>query len=124
MLSQSLPTLDRIQRFIKANGQQCYLCDQGVESLHHLILQCPLIKHIWWNSPWKIKVELFSNMPTDEWIALILDAYNDLPLNETEKSKLLQFFVSSFERIWMERNNIWKGGTKTYWNVISSQINR
>lgn len=55
---------------------------------------------------------------------LIFDTNNPMPLDATEKSKFRQFFVTSFEQVWMERNTIWKEGKKKEWKEISANINR
>lgn len=52
------------------------------------------------------------------------DTNKDMPLGTIEKSKILQFFITFFEQLWMERNKIWKSGKKTEWIEISTLMNR
>lgn len=123
ILNHDIPTLDRIQKIFSSSDQLCYLCQHGTETLHHLLLQCPLTKLLWRNSPWQIKIESFSALAVDEWVSLVMEPNNDLPLDTTEKSKIRQFLVTAFEQVWMERNKVWKGANRTDWNEISAQTN-
>lgn len=34
------------------------------------------------------------------------------------------FFITVFERLWLERNNIWKNNVKINWEDVSKSINR
>lgn len=74
--------------------------------------------------PWPIRIEVFICMAVDEWISLVLDVNKTLPIPAVDKSKFQQFFITSFELIWMERNKIWNGGKKTNWEEISSRANK
>lgn len=94
MLNHAIPTSDKIHKVINSIGHQCYMCYQLIETLQYLLLQWPLIKLVWWNSPWKIKIEAFGDFAVEDWISLILGINNNMPLDCREKSKIKQFFVS------------------------------
>lgn len=124
LLHNILPTLARIQNYIPVVSQECYLCQSEVESLRHLLLHCPLTKSLWWNSPWNLRIDHFQDMQADEWFSAILDIDHALPIDVGEKIELLQFFVISFEQIWLERNNVGRQvNIRTGWRSLLLQTN-
>lgn len=56
LLSNAFPTLDRIAKFLPNTCDTCYLCGEERESLKHLTITCPIIKILWGNSPWQIRI--------------------------------------------------------------------
>lgn len=118
-----VPTLARFQNNIPVVIQACYLCHQETRSLRHLLLHFPLVKLLWWNSSWNLKIETFREMQTEEWVLTILDLNNELPISATKKTKMLQFLVISFKQTWLEQNRVWKIGEKWDWTKSSSITN-
>lgn len=78
MMHNIILTLERIQQFISRDKNECYMCQQGCESLRRLLFQCPLTKYLWWTSPWNIKTEAFKDLQVEEWTLLLMNAESDL----------------------------------------------
>lgn len=55
LLVDIIPTKDRIKQLIPLTDLNCYLCGQGPDNIHHLLLNCPIVILCWWNLNWVIK---------------------------------------------------------------------
>lgn len=104
LLSQIMPTRARLAGFIPGINTTCPLCELQVETYHHLILDCPVITAVWWNSKWHIRMAAFQHLDYADWILLLLDPQNVFPLSEEDKEEMLHYFAISLEHCWLMRN--------------------
>lgn len=118
-----LPTADRLNKFMNLSDPKCFLCGQHTDTIHHWLLKCPVSKMIWWNSPWQIRLEVFQQLTTTEWLYLIIKGHNVFHLQPGEKNRMRQFLVVMVEQIWFIRNKIWKGVDPPEWTELSKLIN-
>lgn len=79
ILSKAMPMLDRLKDFTSIPTPNCYLCGSGMETLQHLILECPITTLLWWNSPWTIRLSAFNNNGVAEWLQSMFN-YDDRSL--------------------------------------------
>lgn len=123
ILANIMPTNHRISRFISLDSENCFLCGAESEDIDHLLLECPLITAVWFNSPWQIRLDVFAGWSTHRWIEELLTPRNAFPLEDDEKRKMIVFLAVSFEHIWMARNRWRLEGTCEDWFTISKRIN-
>lgn len=97
ILYNGLPTMERISTYIGGPAHPCYLCNSEPETTQHLLLQCPIVKLLWWNSPWQFIIEAFQNMDNTQWISHIYMSGNPLPGGETVRVGSRLFFILAFE---------------------------
>lgn len=124
MLQNGLPTLDRLSRFLPLQSNLCYLCVGSPETIHHLVLDCPFTKLLWWQSPWQIRLESFQHLEVTEWLRMLLCQEAPLPLSAEEKMKLSFFLAVSMEHVWMARNQTSRGNAAPNWDETSRMVNR
>lgn len=123
LVANILPILDRLARFVPVLNTCCYLCGEPDETSHHWLLKCPVSRFLWWNSPWKIRLEAYEHMDVQQWISMMLDKNNMLPVDQTEKLKMSVFLVVAFEQVWMPRNKMWKEAQAPDWIGSSNMLN-
>lgn len=61
IISEALPTLDRLSQILDIDGKQCYLCNDDEETKHHLLSEYMVTRRIWWNSLWNIIRQISSH---------------------------------------------------------------
>lgn len=98
LLSQIIPTRDRLAGFMPGINTICPLCELQAETYHHLILDCPFITTVWWNSRWHIRTDAFQHLNYEDWILLLLNPQNLFPLAMEEKEEMLHYFAVSLEQ--------------------------
>lgn len=52
----ALPTKDRLKHFISVTDMSCFLCHSYVETVDHLLFECPIAAISWIKSTWKIRI--------------------------------------------------------------------
>lgn len=124
LLHNALPTLARLQHLIPLPSLICYLCHQEAESLQHFLLHCPLIKLLWWNSPWNLKIEAFRHLSAEAWLLFVLLPNQHSFLLVPDPTALLHFLAVSFEQVWLEQNRALHTGVARDWQDLSSTTNR
>lgn len=102
----------------------CFLCNSEVETIDHLMLECPITVLCWSRSPWQICITHFKEGGISKWIQLLLDEGNMFPLEPEEKQKMLHFAIIMFEQIWLWRNKIRLGAMMSDWNEMAVQVAR
>lgn len=110
MLTNTLSTLEILQQYSFLKETNCYFCSQDQETIHHLLLCCPITKLLWWNSEWNLRVENFQHLKISEWIMQFIEDKSTLPVDKGTKHKMLNFLTTMMEQVWMIRNKVWKGG--------------
>lgn len=75
-------------------------------------------------SPWQLKLDSLVTLNIPTWVMFLLGKDNSLPLDDLEKERMAQFAVILMERIWMERNQIWKGHPPAHWEDLSNSIDK
>lgn len=66
LLSQILPSRERLAGIIPDIDTTCPLCELKVESYHHMLLECPFIMALWWNSRWHIRTNAFNHLTFED----------------------------------------------------------
>lgn len=99
-----LPNKDRINFFVPLLDMTCFLCDDAVEPIHHMLFNCPVTKLCWWALPWQLRIQNFVNMNTLDWFSTLLglNFASPSPLDSITNDKLLHFAVVVMESMWME----------------------
>lgn len=131
LLSDIMPTRQRLGLLFQVRDISCILCDHDLESAHHLLLDCssftvglPFMLAIWWMSKWQISLQVFSHISANEWIMLILDPTNQFPLDAKAKYEIIHFTIVAFEQMWLCRNKKLKGEDLPDLPNVCSSINR
>lgn len=76
MLWDAIPTKATIAERMRHREDadlKCVLCNEDVESSHHLVIGCMVSRIIWRHSPWALDIMVFSNKPLLEWLMIILN---------------------------------------------------
>lgn len=99
LMAPVLPTLNRLIRIIPGLHSACYLCGESSESVHHLLLKCPISRLVWRNSPWHIRIEAYEHLEDWQWISLMIGPNNLFPVTQPDKLQMSIFLVVAFEQI-------------------------
>jgi hypothetical protein len=78
----------------------CPICQNQVESQHHLFLECPFAKIIWSSQKWPLDTSVFTDITISSWIRILLrpNALLGIPLNEVFEFQLTAVIV--LDQIW------------------------
>lgn len=105
-LHDIFPTKARLSRFINFETRNCYIWDHEAETLHHLLLCCPLSKLVWWNLPWHIRTKHFQQLSASEWIMQILGNNDVFQLQVHEKLRMKHFLATTIEQHHITENQL------------------
>ena len=62
----------------------CGLCQCGVATSQHLLLDCVFARILWRQSPWKMDSQAYAHMSMQEWVHYIIDPVALLGLHAEE----------------------------------------
>ena len=118
-LLNRLPTRDRLLRFDMVNNSSCVLCENGVESGHHLFFECPFSKYLWTLCRLKLKLQ-----PTP--IGNLENEAELIQQNFKTKDKTFKLARSVFSatvwHVWQERNRRVFQGQKMHKIMVFRRI--
>lgn len=99
MLSDVIPTTDRIKFFVPLFDLSCLLCGQTEQIVHHLVFTCPVVIQCWKNSPWALCIQNLAHLSIPDWILNILDTNSSLlhQLPEEDRDHLPHYVVVLLE---------------------------
>lgn len=123
ILHNILPTKDQIHGMLRLSDPLCILCSHSMETLDHLLLDCPIVERWWLNSSWQIRIAHFAPEGCTKWIQILLDEQNCLTVSQEEKLKILNYAAVMFDQIWMWRNKIRLGCPPPDWCHAANQLN-
>ena len=124
MVWNTLPTcLVLINRFV-LSFVNCYLCNNAIESIEHLFIQCDWATQIWLMSPWPIYLDRLNNLSISDWVKMILYPKDLLGLNSEESINFQLFAAIVRDHLWMIRNRVRVEGVKSNPMKITRQILR
>ena len=72
MVWNILPTCSILNNRFVLSFVKCYLCNNAVESIEHLFIQCDWAAQIWLMSPWPINLDRLNNLSISNWVKMIL----------------------------------------------------
>lgn len=84
-----IPTKDRIKCFIHIPDPSCLLCNAEVESVEHLIFQCPVAAIFLIKSTWRVRIANYAPLGLLKWIHILLDDGNLFPIAVEEKYRMM-----------------------------------
>lgn len=121
-----IPTRDRIKQFVPLPNLSYLLCGSDIESIHHLLFDCPASIICWLNSPWNICIQSYNHLDATTWFSNLLNTTTSFQnaLDDSDKLKCLHFAVIMFEQLWSIRNKVRMGGMIPYWKEASDRMNR
>lgn len=99
VINNAVHTLARIKMAIPNEDTLCYLCRKSEESIHHLILKCPVMRLPWWNFPWHSLLDVFQHLQMYEWINTILGNSRVLGIPPEIKARLDRGFANDKYKI-------------------------
>ncbi|CDY43591.1 BnaC09g17300D [Brassica napus] len=115
-----LPTKDRLRRWGLNVRETCVLCNNGIETHHHLFFECEYSSSIWQSFAGSVS----SNPPTDLHTAAawILHGYRQRQAQATTILKII--LQSTIYLIWRERNARIFTSTATPPQVLRASLDR
>ncbi|KAM6552088.1 hypothetical protein CsatB_001896 [Cannabis sativa] len=121
ILSNCLPTRERIGCSIPLMDMLCPLCSSSIESSLHLFWDCTYAKAVWFGCIWSFRTNnrLISNWV--EWLDWFKDP-NNRPAT-LDFNQLLGGAAIIFENIWKVRNRIIHEGTSTPVAITINLVN-
>ena len=113
MAWEILPTTLVLNSKFSLSSIDCYLCNNAIESLEHIFLQCDLVAQIWFAGPWPLNMSHMHNVSIADWVKMIINPKHGLGL-EGEEPKDFQLYATILcDQIWMTRNKARLEGIKT-----------
>lgn len=124
ILNNVIPTRSRLKNLLALTDLTCLLCNSGVDSIQHLLLECPVADLCWRRSQWQISITHFLAGGVVKWIQILLDDENFFPLPVDEKQQMLHCTVIMFEHLWFWRNRIRLGTAIPDWNQVAVHLGK
>lgn len=122
ILHDAIPTKDRLKVFIPQVDLSCYLCSSSVESIDHLIFECPIAALCWLQSAWQLRIGQFAHLGSRKWITVLLDEENQFQIEVVDKQKMLNYGLILFEQVWLIRNKTRLGTAPPNWADFACSI--
>ena len=100
-----LPTTkDKLSKFVDIGDVYCPLCRLEIESSLHLCAFCPIVKAVWFNSKWGLRMDSFGFSSIVDFIQFLCSPsfINQL----SQKNELLLFGATLCDGIWKLRNQV------------------
>lgn len=101
ILTDSLPTKEKLARVFNTEDAVCPLCSLGRENPLHLFKDCILVRMIYFGSKWALQVDQCNGGTFKVFLLWILNQVQAL-----EKDDLICFSACVFDIIWRARNNL------------------
>uniref|UniRef100_A0A803QHJ4 Reverse transcriptase domain-containing protein n=1 Tax=Cannabis sativa TaxID=3483 RepID=A0A803QHJ4_CANSA len=121
ILSNCLPTRERLGMSIPLTDLQCPICSCSTESSLHLFWECHFAKAVWFGCMWSLRTTSTSASSWEEWLEWFQHSDNR-PAN-LDLNQFLGGAAIIFDSIWKERNSIIHEGRSTPIEVIIKLIN-
>ena len=83
----SLPTKDKLSRFVDVIDTYCPFCKMETETSLHLFALCPVAKAVWFDSKWGLRMDSFGFSSEVDFILFLV-----LPLFQTSLVKKMSFY--------------------------------
>ena len=68
-----LPTCSVLNSRFTISSLNCFLCNNALETIEHLFLQCDWAIKLWLLAPWPIYMSKLSSLSILDWIEVILN---------------------------------------------------
>ncbi|KAM6596018.1 hypothetical protein CsatA_006542 [Cannabis sativa] len=121
ILSNFLPTKDKLSSFTALPDTKCPLCDAENENTFHLFWECNFARITWLGSRWELRPDTFHLQSWEEWLLWFSKGENkqlSLDINH-----LLEGAAVILEHIWRERNKRIHEGRSTPTELFTRTIN-
>ncbi|KAL5562072.1 hypothetical protein UlMin_031819 [Ulmus minor] len=79
LLSNTLPTRDKLNSLFHIDDILCYICRNSNETGAHLLFSCDFSRHFWLASPWNLRTELLADLSPLEGFRFIWDMDQNKP---------------------------------------------
>uniref|UniRef100_A0A803PM53 Reverse transcriptase domain-containing protein n=1 Tax=Cannabis sativa TaxID=3483 RepID=A0A803PM53_CANSA len=121
ILSNCLPTRERLGMSIPLPDLRCPICSSSTESSLHLFWECNFAKAVWFGCLWSLRTTSTSASSWEEWLDWFQQSDNR-PAN-LDLNQFLGGVAIIFDSIWKERNSIIHEGRSSPIEVIIKLIN-
>ncbi|KAM6599851.1 hypothetical protein CsatA_019460 [Cannabis sativa] len=122
ILSNFLPTKEKLSPFIALTDTKCPLCNVENEDSIHLFWRCNVARSLWFGCNWGVRVDANSTLCWDEWLLWFHKEENRRPISNF--NQFLEGAAIIFEHIWRERNRIVHEGRSTPVHNLIGMINK
>ena len=104
MVWNILPTCLVLNNRFVLSSINFYLCNNVVESIEHLFIQCDWAAQIWLMLPWPINLNRLNSLSISNWVKMILYPKDFLGLNSEESRNIQPFAAIVCDHVWMIKN--------------------
>jgi hypothetical protein len=112
-----------IHRF-PISERECFLCNEHLETLEHLFMECPIVEQVWALSPMPLLIHKFRGRPMSQWVKMMVKPEIVLGINGEKTKDFTLLAALTCDIIWMERNRIRIDGGHADPMLISSKVSR
>ncbi|KAG8383539.1 hypothetical protein BUALT_Bualt04G0024000 [Buddleja alternifolia] len=94
----------RLMHILNVEHPRCPFCDDHVETLEHIFINCPFAKRVWWLSKWGFKTDNFHDFSIHQWLVFIFEKKWCIDITRAE-----EFLISAIcimDSLWKARNLI------------------
>jgi hypothetical protein len=92
----------KLVKFVPSNGNKvcfCPLCNKQLETAQQIFLGCDIVRIIWRQSNWPLKIHAFENFPIGTWIKLLLILQNMLPSPKKTRFSNICYYCSGHDLV-------------------------
>lgn len=123
ILSDTLPTRERLRGILKIQQEDCLICGYEVETTQHLFNDCPFMVAMYANSQWQLHSDRFIRPSLVQWLWKLLSNHSKSLPRGVDQEEFLHFVLVAFENIWRVRNEIRTNYNLPDWDEFCRGVN-
>ena len=86
--------------------ESCILCQEKLETLVHVFVQCPITEIIWANSRCLLRINRLNINSISQWVHVILNPCKYLGIKVEDEHAFILFAAVVCYQIWQLRNKV------------------
>lgn len=115
----------RIERHEMREAEiSCVLCGEHPETLHELLLHCPLSRTVWNESPGQLDIRVFGEGSVAAWVQKILHPHQSIGIPLEEQHFFQIYAANAIDLTWAARNHVEHWGSKSDALVLVHRVLR
>ncbi len=106
LISNVLPTKDRIGRFIDNVDEACPPCGKDIESAIHLFCYCEFARSLWFGSIWGLKISEMQFISQRQFVEFVINPPVSLVNEQKQRNRFTPYGALLLELMWRTRNRV------------------
>jgi hypothetical protein len=106
LISNVLPTKDRIGRFIDNVDEACPPRGKDIESAIHLFCYCEFARSLWFGSIWGLKISEMQFISQRQFVEFVINPPVSLVNEQKQRNRFTPYGALLLELMWRTRNRV------------------